>query len=208
MPTDRPASTGRFALLALLPLVLSACRTEPAATVATDSTSAMPGPAADSASAPADTAVGPVLALDTDGLRFVDGASGSTRPVAFGTPRAATMTALTTVAGAPRETGTNTECGAGPLDFAMWGNGLTAWFQNDAFAGWAVAETADTALTTMAGVGVGSPRTAVESAYAATTEQTTLGTEFSAGSLSGVYTSDAPDARVETLWAGVNCVFR
>lgn len=210
MPTDR---LRRSALLAaaLLPLALGACRSGTDVTVTVDSTAAAPAPrppADTSAAAPSAPAALPVVALDGEGLRLVDPERGSTRLLAFGAARSTAVEALAASFGAPRETGTNPDCGTGALTFATWPNGLTAWFQADAFAGWIASATADTTLTTMAGVGVGSPRTTVESTYAVSVEQTTLGTEFTAGTLAGLFTGPAPDARVETLWAGATCLFR
>ena len=203
-----------LAALALLAASATACRTAPDAPPApADTAAATPAPdpnAAPNATATLDSAAAPrvVLALDPEGLRLVDAATGRTRPVPFGTPRAAALDALGPALGAPRTTGTLPECGAGPLDFAAWPTGLTAWFQNEAFAGWSTGADADTTLTTMAGVGIGSRRAAVESALAVTVEETTLGTEFTAGALSGVFSDATPGARVEALWAGVSCVFR
>jgi hypothetical protein len=38
--------------------------------------------------------------------------------------------------------------------------------------------------------------------------QTSLGTEFDAGGLSGVLSGRGPDARIEGLWAGMACIAR
>lgn len=61
----------------------------------------------------------------------------------------------------------------------------------------------------MSGVGVGT--TASEMAESLAFEiydDSTIGTEFHAGGLSGLLESDAPDARITDLWAGANCIFR
>jgi hypothetical protein len=56
----------------------------------------------------------------------------------------------------------------------------------------------------MSGVGVGSSRADLEGAHAISVEETTLGTEFTFGGVSGIL----DDGRVSSLWAGVSCNFR
>ena len=84
--------------------------------------------------------------------------------------------------------------------------------QDGRFVGWSASPQAADArgepLATMAGVGPGRTRRELESAYAARIEETTLGTEFEAGGLSGVLDGRAPDARIDAMWAGTSCVFR
>lgn len=154
-------------------------------------------------------AVMPLVGLDADGLRIVNPESGSTRPIAFGDSMAAVVRQIVSLRG-PAERGRNEECGAGPIDFASWPDGLQLAFQDDLFVGWSVngRQPGAEAFTTLAGLGVQSPRSVLDSAYVATVEETSLGTEFAAGGLSGLLDSDRPDARVETMWAGVSCTFR
>src|SRR3546814_4604602 len=63
-------------------------------------------------------------------------------------------------------------------------------------------------LGTMAGITRGSTRSDLESAYAAEVGETTLGTEFTAGGLSGLLDGTGPTAYITTLWAGTTCAFR
>lgn len=174
-------------------------------------------PAQEPASAPADTAVVPgagappavspapastrVVGLDPEGLRLIDRNSGSTASLPFGQPAEQVLAMVAASRGAPAERGTNAECGAGPLDFASWEDGLTLWFQNGTFAGWA---TNRQGATLMTGVGVGSSRADLESAHVITVEESTLGTEFTFGGISGLLEND----RVSNLWAGASCNFR
>jgi hypothetical protein len=39
-------------------------------------------------------------------------------------------------------------------------------------------------------------------------QSTSLGTEFTAGEMSGLLTGDTPEAKITGLWAGTNCAFR
>lgn len=54
----------------------------------------------------------------------------------------------------------------------------------------------------------GSTRAELEAAYATRVFESTLGTEFSAGSLQGLLESPRADARVMSLWAGTTCILR
>ena len=150
------------------------------------------------------------IALDGEGLRLVVEPSGSTRLLAFGAGRAEVTSVLETAGHPVTDEGTNAECGAGPLTFASVGDGLSLLFQDEAFVGWSTdSRTGGGAgLTTMAGVGVGSPRADLEATYAAEVRETTLGTEFFAGGLGGILSGPGPDADVTNLWAGTPCAFR
>lgn len=183
-------------------LLVSACgdrSEEPASAPAT--TAVEPGAAAPPAASPTPASTR-VVALDPEGLRLVDRDSGSTAPVAFGQPAEQVLATVSAAhGGPPTERGTNPECGAGPLDFAAWDDGLTLWFQNGAFVGWAANRQGP---TLMSGVGVGSSRADLEGAHAITVQQSTLGTEFTFGDVSGLL----ENGRVSNLWAGVSCNFR
>lgn len=167
-------------------------------------------PVAPAAPAPPVAAVAPVLALDQEGLRLV-GDNGATRLLAFDRPTAETVQVLTGVIGEPKSRSTNSECGAGPIDFVQWNNGLSALFQGDRFVGWSLDGRAagGVNLTTIDGIGIGSTAKALKAALPSTrVEETTLGREFTAGSFSGILSGPGDDATVQTLWAGVSCVFR
>ena len=147
------------------------------------------------------------VALDEAGLRFVEAATGSATPLAFGAPFRQTVDAVTRAQGEPTDTGTLPECPAGPLDFATWVGGLTVYGAEDGFVGWAVNGREATA-STMSGAGVGSTRAEVEGAYVIETQETSLGTEFTAGGIAGLFSGPGADATVTNLWAGTSCNFR
>jgi hypothetical protein len=146
------------------------------------------------------------LALEGEGLRAFT-AQGSARALPFGLSQEMVLTAVSTLLDAPTpEVTTNSECGAGPTQFAEYPNGLQLAFQNGEFAGWYLDEAG---LTTADGVGVGTSRADLQSARAVEMiPDSTLGTEFSSGDLGGFLSSDAPDATVESLYAGLTCFFR
>ena len=204
----------RLPTLLMLCTALTACAPDAA------SPPAESGAAGAEAAAPADPApAAQALTVEAEGLRLFDPASGSARPIPFGTAQAQVMAALASRGAA--ETGTNAECGAGPLAYARWPDGLTLWFQQDALAGWALnAPDGDAppsragGISTASGLTVGNSQTSastradLDSAYAATVTQSTLGTEFAAGDLYGLLDGEGSGAKVTVLWAGVSCNFR
>lgn len=199
----------------LILATLAACAPD-APAVPEDGTAPAPAAPAEAAA----PAAAPVLTVEAEGLRLFDPASGSARPLPFGTGPAQAMAALASRGAA--ETGTNADCGAGPLAYARWPDGLTLWFQDERFAGWALNPRPDTAprpdsaspsappsgVSTASGLTIGSTRADLDSAYAATVTQSTLGTEFAAGELYGLLDGEGSGARVIALWAGVSCNFR
>lgn len=167
-------------------------------------------PVPPAATAPPTAPVAPVLALDQEGLRMV-GEGGATRLLAFDRPTDETVQVLTGVLGEPKSRSTNSECGAGPIDFVEWSNGLSTLFQGDRFVGWSLDGRAagGVNLTTIDGIGIGSSATELKAVLPSTkVEETTLGQEFAAGSFSGILSGPGDDATIQTIWAGVSCVFR
>ena len=147
------------------------------------------------------------LAVEVEGLRLVNTQSAATQPLPFGMSKAQVLELLEAFRG-PADGGTNGECGAGPLDYAVWADGLTLWFQDNRFAGWALDPRAAGIHATMSGIGPGSTRRELEAAYQVQIEETTLGLEFHAGGLEGILDGAGSDARISAMWAGVSCVFR
>jgi len=162
-------------------------------------------PAAEPEPAPAPR---PLLNLSGDGLTLVDPDTGASRALDFGLGEAIILTAVSAARGEVRVQAENSECGAGPLEYAIFDGGLTLWFQQDRFEGWALGSDAAQDLRTAAGLGVGSTRAELEAAYVATVAETSLGNEFQAGDLFGILSSPDPQGRVTALWAGVSCIFR
>lgn len=163
----------------------------------------------------------PVISLDGEGLRLVDPRSGSTRPLSFGVDESQLKLVAERLRG-PAKAGRNSECGAGPLAYLTWDDGLTLYSLDGLFAGWALDERgappskpkapakgeAPARLTTISGVGIGSTRAQLLDVYDAKIEETSLGTEFNAAGLSGILDGKGEKARITNLWSGVNCVFR
>ena len=147
----------------------------------------------------------PVLALDPGGLRL-DSGPDSGEAIPFGTDEADVLAALA-FRGKP-ERGTNAECGAGPVDFASWQDGLSLLFQEGRFQGWSLDERS-TGVAMADGTRIGSTLAELRSRSALTAEESTLGEEFlTAGGVSGLLSGKGAHARVEALWAGLSCVFR
>lgn len=201
----RARRLARPCLAALLaPALLLGCRGESPPEPAPSATAAAPAAPTAAQATPA-SAAPPGLAVDGEGLRLVDPELGSAVPLPFGTPWDKTVAALAFL-GKPL-TGRNEECGAGPLDYARWDRALTIYGQDGKFVGWFADGSAGT-IATAAGVGLGTTRQDLEQAYAVEVFESTLGTEFTAGALSGLLDSPHPDSPVTAFWAGTSCNFR
>lgn len=185
-------------------LALAGCSAEPAANQADPA--APVNAAANTAPAPAPDAPTAALAVDGDGLRLFDPATGASRPLAFGADRATVLAALES-RGTP-ETGRMEECGPGPLDFALWSDGLKLYFQDGRLAGWALDERARGKLATVAGVGPGASRAELAAAHPIEIAETSLGTEFASADLYGLLDGPGQAAKVTAMWGGASCVFR
>jgi hypothetical protein len=185
-------------------LGLAACGSEPARNESV-ANSAFPAnsSASSPAPAPAPAAAAAPIVLEGSGLR-IPGASPP-RTLAFDLSEAETIAALTKAFGRPAtERGENSECGGGSMNFADWKGELMVYFLDGRFAGW----DSRGKLKTLEGVGVGSGRTELAALPGFEVEESTLGTEFRAGGLSGILESKAPGAKVTQLWGGATCVFR
>lgn len=109
----------------------------------------------------------------------------------------------------PESRGTMAECGAGPIDFQDFSNGLRLHFQDEAFVGWALGP--GQVLATMPdGIQTGATRGALDLAvYELDVFESSLGTEFATpAGIYGVFSGPDDAAVVEYLWAGTNCIFR
>lgn len=150
----------------------------------------------------------PKLAVESGGLRWFLPPNGSARPLAFGAPEADVLASLERVRG-PAGKGVNQDCGAGPVQYANWPDGLSLVFQNGSFAGWGLDLRASGGLATADGVGPGTTRSVLTDSFGSVTFQnTSLGTEFAAGDIFGLLDGTGPEAKVTHMWAGVSCVAR
>ncbi|HEX9946788.1 MAG TPA: hypothetical protein VGA98_04535 [Allosphingosinicella sp.] len=193
-----------YAFAGLLLLGLPACTAEPGENASGDpSATNAAAPAGSNAAAAAAPAARSPLLLEGAGLGIPD--ASPPRIVSFNTPKAAVIEALTKALGRPpTQVGENSECGGGGLEFAEWKDEITLYFQEGAFSGW----DSKGELKTTDGIGLGSSRSDVEKLAGFEAEESTLGTEFRAGGLSGLLASKAPGAKVTALWGGTTCVFR
>lgn len=187
-------------------LGLSACTPEAGETGSSNDASAAhaAAPVEANAATPAPAAAQrPPLVLEGTGLGIPE--ASSTRTVAFETPKAATIEAVTKALGRPpSDLGEVSECGGGGLEFAEWKDEIILWFEEGSFLGW----DNKGKLETSGGIGLGSSRADLAKLPGFEVEQSTLGTEFRAGGLNGLLASKAPDAKVTDLWGGTTCVFR
>ena len=199
----------KFTTLAMVAL-LAACKPAADKAPADAEPVAPPVPAA-SADGPA--AATTAVSLDGEGLRFIDKSSGKASLLAFGVPRAQAETALANVAGQEDDRSTNEECGAGAMEFTRY-DAMTLNFQDGKFVGWFLGnEPGASAYSTTSGIAIGTTRAkAAESVSIIDVEDSTLGEEFSIGTgenvVGGMFAAPGDAAKVDALFAGVNCFFR
>jgi len=163
------------------------------------------------------------LILTSNALQIINKNTGSTSEIPFGKPFDQMIEIINNVLQSkPKTIGINSECGAGPLKMTSWNNGLTIVFQNKKsesktsetnwqFAGWFVGNNSKNSkeISTMAGIGIGSTRAEMESAYVISVSKTSLGYEFSTSSgLFGIFDGPNKEAKITSLWSGLSCNFR
>jgi hypothetical protein len=163
------------------------------------------------------------LILTSNALQIINKNTGSTSEIPFGKPFDQMIEIINNVLQSkPKTIGINSECGAGPLKMVSWNNGLTVVFQNKKsesktsetnwqFAGWFVGNNSKNSkeISTMAGIGIGSTRAEMESAYVISVSKTSLGYEFSTSSgLFGIFDGPNKEAKITSLWSGLSCNFR
>jgi hypothetical protein len=100
------------------------------------------------------------------------------------------------------------------VQFAQFGD-FTLLSQDGKFSGWAIGEEEKGGISLSNGVGIGSTRNTLESAFPTVKVDTesTLGNEFytggdQEGGISGLLEGIGPHSKVTNLWSGLNCVFR
>ncbi|KQZ64326.1 hypothetical protein ASD67_07480 [Sphingopyxis sp. Root1497] len=153
------------------------------------------------------------ISLDGEGLRFIDKNNGKASLLAFGVPRAQAEEALARVAGTLDDRSTNEECGAGTMEFTRF-DAMTLNFQDGKFTGWFLGNEPGADLySTMSGIAIGTTRAkAAESVKLVAIEDSTLGEEFTLGagenSVGGMFAAPGDAAKVDALFAGMNCFFR
>lgn len=145
------------------------------------------------------------LALSGDGLQLVDPNSGRTRMIAFDTPRTETLALVKSALGDPSAT---SRCDIAPLVTAQFDDRMALYFEQDRFVGWSANPRGGRDFSSMSGVSIGSTRAELEDSLVPEISQTSLGTEFDAGGLSGVLSGTGRNARIEALWAGMACIAR
>lgn len=133
---------------------------------------------------------------------------GSARHVPFGMDKGAATQMIAASLGSPIEQSTNPECGAGPLDYAAFRDGLSLYFQDGKFAGWDLDGRENGKFSTANGIRIGMTRDKLKAAGPVSIEESSLGQEFRMGEMSGLLSSSTAEAEVTNLWAGVTCIAR
>lgn len=141
------------------------------------------------------------VVLQGDGLGVVDGASGRTTQLPFGTPVEDVETALGRVLGAPFGGGEFESCGLPYTEY----DGITVVYEDGGLVGWSTTE--DSGLTTLDGIGTGVTLAEVRTvAPEVEVTEGSFGPEFlTAGGLVGFLDGDAEQSLVTQLSAGQPC---
>ena len=201
----------RTAMTFLLLASLAACK--PAADKTADDTAVPTAPPMPEAKVDGPAAATTAISLDGEGLRFIDKAGGKASLLAFGAPRAQAEDALARVAGKADDRSSNEECGAGTMEFTRF-DAMTLNFQGDKFVGWFLGNEPGASEYSMpGGIGIGTTRAkAKQSVSIVAVEDSTLGEEFSIGTgenvVGGMFAAPGDTAKIDALFAGVNCFFR
>ena len=118
------------------------------------------------------------------------------------------MTALQSAEGAPRsvDTGSMCEDGSGRVFDTVLYDGLSVYFLSSTLSGWRVSKTQ---FTTLDGAGPGSTLTQLRAAFGEVkVTDSSLGVEWSAGTLGGVLSGKSDDSIVGEMFAGDLCIIR
>lgn len=148
--------------------------------------------------------------LDFEGVMFSTPA-GKSREFNFGVPRAEVEAAATRTFGEPDDRSANAECGAGAMEFTRYGP-LTLNYQDGKLAGWFAKEGPQ--VVTTDGIKPGSFLRDLKVARSVRMiADTTLQGEFDylaadGHPIGGFAKGEGRDARIDSLYAGVNCFFR
>ena len=191
--------------------LLAACK--PADKPPADDTAVPSAPPVPEAKADGPAAATTAVALDAEGLRFVDKNTGRASLLAFGVPREQAENALANVTGKADDRSDNNECGAGPMAFTRF-DAMTLNFQDGKFVGWFLGnEKGAKDYSTPSGIGIGTTRAKAKQSVTITDiEDSTLGEEFSIGTggtvVGGMFAEPGDAAKVDALFAGANCFFR
>jgi hypothetical protein len=142
-----------------------------------------------------------------------EGFAAGTEAFYFAAGQKEVEAALAKTLGTAVRSGSNPECGAGPISFTDFPAGLTVHFQEGRLVGWnwhlgQDGDTPASGTVKLAGaVQLGSPREVASTAPGyAPVEGSTLGEEFALGTKIGGFVSK--DGEVEMLYAGTQCFFR
>jgi len=154
----------------------------------------------------------PRLSLQGDGVVIGTGAEAL---LPYGTPKVETERRVNEVLGpqlgAPRDVGTNGECGAGPMQFTRWGP-LQLGFLDGKLAGWLLED--GSPIVTTDGISPGITFADLQTERSAEIDATsTLEGEFryfapDGGTIGGFLSGEGGSATIQSLYAGTQCFFR
>jgi hypothetical protein len=140
-----------------------------------------------------------------------DGLAAGAEAFFFAAGQIEVEAALAKAVGPALRSGSNEECGAGPITFTDFSGGLTAHFQEGRLVGWNwhLAQDGDLpgkgTVRLVGDVQLGSPFSVVQAAPGYSAFESTLGQEFVLGDKIGGFVEGV---KVTMLYAGTQCFFR
>lgn len=161
---------------------------------------AAPAPVVDDEAPTAAQASPWILAVEDGGLRLVNGNTGATRAVPFSTSPDDVLPMVTRMLGEPTIHRNVEPCN---LHAASW-PGLMLRYDDQSLAGWWLG--ADSEITDMAGIGVGSTVAEMREVYETEFQESDFGTLILAGGLVGIVPDQNPGSTIQFMYSGVPCV--
>lgn len=134
-----------------------------------------------------------------------DGLTAGSEAFYFAAGQNEVEAAIARALGKASDSGTNEECGAGPIAYSTYPGGLTVNFQEGSLVGWFWGDAAEN-IELAGDITIGAPRAEIESEDGfAMIDDSTLGEEFSLGDrIGGFFEGD----RLSMLYSGTQCFFR
>lgn len=134
-----------------------------------------------------------------------DGLTAGSEAFYFAAGQREVEAAVARALGKASDSGTNEECGAGPIAYSTFPGGLTVNFQEGSLVGWNWG--AEAQNIELAGeISVGAPRSQIEAEDGfSMIKGSTLGDEFALGDRIGGFFEDD---RLSMLYSGTQCFFR
>jgi hypothetical protein len=151
---------------------------------------------------------GQVVSLSGEGLMVVAVDTGGTTAIPFGTDAVAVGETLDRLLGPSITSPADADCPNSADSVREWEDTLRIEVRDGQLIAWSLPP--GSPLTTLSGIGLGTPRSEMTRSVVVEVFESPLGVEFSIGSttaIRGLLQDDSAPAPVIDLWAGERCIF-